>query len=91
MTLDEARAQFPVLKRHAYLNAGSSGPLPQAVVDAVRTRLDRDLTEGRSGKAYLEEIFELRERIRNGIAAVLGTSAELVALTEARPVAARSS
>ena len=82
MTLDEARAQFPVLKRHAYLNAGSSGPLPQAVVDAVRTRLDRDLTEGRSGKAYLEEIFELRERIRNGIAAVLGTSAELVALTE---------
>jgi len=82
MTLDEARAQFPVLKRHAYLNAGSSGPLPQAVVDAVRTRLDRDLTEGRSGKAYLEEIFELRERIRNGIAAVLGTSAELVALIE---------
>jgi len=83
MTLDEARAQFPVLERHAYLNAGSSGPLPQAVVDAVRARLDRDLTEGRSGQAYLEAIFELRERIRNGIAAVLGTSAELVALTEA--------
>ena len=82
MTLDEARAQFPVLERHAYLNAGSSGPLPQAVVDAVRARLDRDLTEGRSGQQYLEAIFELRERIRNGIAAVLGTSAELVALTE---------
>src|SRR5262245_17129660 len=82
MTPDEARAQFPVLERHAYLNAGSSGPLPQAAVDAVRTRLERDLTQGRSGKTYIEEILELRERVRSGIAAVLGTSAELVALVE---------
>ena len=81
MTLDEGRAQFPVLERHAYLNAGSSGPLPQAAVDAVSARLERDLREGRSGKEYIEEIFELRERVREGIAAVLGTSAELVALT----------
>jgi L-cysteine/cystine lyase len=82
MTHDEARAQFPVFERYAYLNAGSSGPLPQAAVDAVRTRLERDLTHGRSGKAYIEEIFELRERVRSGIAAVLGTSVELVALVE---------
>jgi L-cysteine/cystine lyase len=82
MTPDEARAQFPVLERYAYLNAGSSGPLPRAVVEAIRVRLERDLTEGRSGKAYIEDIFDLRERIRAGIAAVLGTSAELVALTE---------
>lgn len=82
MTLDEARAQFPVLERSAYLNAGSSGPLAQATVDAMRARLERDLAEGRSGKAYMEEIFEVRERIRGGIAAVLGTPAELVALTD---------
>lgn len=82
MTQEEARAQFPVLERYAYLNAGSSGPLPQAAVDAFRARLERDLNEGRSGKAYIEEILSLRERIRGGIAAVLGTSAELVALTD---------
>ena len=82
MTQEEARAQFPVLERYAYLNAGSSGPLPQAAVDAFRARLERDLNEGRTGKAYIEEILELRERIRGGIAAVLGTSAELVALTD---------
>ena len=82
MTRDEARAQFPVFDRYAYLNAGSSGPLPRAAGDAIRTRLERDLAEGRSGKAYIEGIFEARERIREGIAAVLGTSAELVALTE---------
>jgi L-cysteine/cystine lyase len=82
MTLDEARAQFPVFARHAYLNAGSTGPLPQAAVEAARARLERDLTEGRSGKAYLGDVFELRERVRSGIAAVLGTPAEHVALTE---------
>jgi L-cysteine/cystine lyase len=82
MTPDEARKQFPVLERHAYLNAGSSGPLPQVAVDAIRAHLERDLNEGRSGKAYLEEIFELRERIRGDIAAVLGTTADFVALTD---------
>ena len=82
MTPDEARAQFPVLDRYAYLNAGSSGPLAQATIDAIRARLEHDLAEGRSGKAYMEEVFESREHIRCGMAAVLGTSAELVALTD---------
>jgi len=82
MTPDEARAQFPVLERYAYLNAGSAGPLPQATLDAVRARLERDVTQGRSGRAYMEDVFELRESIRAGLAAVLGTSAELVALTD---------
>ncbi|HEX3237639.1 MAG TPA: aminotransferase class V-fold PLP-dependent enzyme [Gaiellaceae bacterium] len=82
MTLDEARAQFPVFERYAFLNAGSSGPLPQATVDAASARLGRDLDEGRSGKEYIEELFELRERVRDGIAGVLGTSPDLVALTE---------
>jgi L-cysteine/cystine lyase len=82
LTFEEARAQFPVLERYAYLNAGTTGPLPQTAVDAVEARLERDLTEGRSGKAYLEESVEVRERIRDGIAAVLDTSPELVALTD---------
>jgi L-cysteine/cystine lyase len=82
MTPDEARAQFPVLERYAYLNTGSSGPLPQAAVDAISARLERDLGEGRSGAEYIEEILERRERVREGIAGVLGTSAELIALTE---------
>ena len=82
MTPDEARAQFPVLERYAYLNAGSSGPLPRAAIEAARERLERDLNEGRSGKAYIEDALESRERVRAGIADVLGTSADLVALTD---------
>jgi L-cysteine/cystine lyase len=51
-------------------------------VDAARARLERDLTGGRSGGAFIEELFELRERIRGDLAAVLGTEAELVALVD---------
>lgn len=82
MTFEEARAQFPVLDRFAYLNAGTNGPLPRAAVDAARARLERDLVEGRSGMPWVEEIRALRERIRSGIAAVLGTTEDLVALTD---------
>jgi L-cysteine/cystine lyase len=82
VTFEEAREQFPVLERFAYLNAGSNGPLPRPAIDAQRSRLERDLAEGRSGMAWVEEIRELRERVRAGIAALLGTSAELVALTD---------
>jgi L-cysteine/cystine lyase len=82
VTFEEARAQFPVLNRFAYLNAGSNGPLPRAAVDAARARLERDLAEGRSGMKYIEELVELRERIRGGIAGVLGATAEHVALTD---------
>ena len=82
MTFEEARAQFPVLERVAYLNAGSVGPLPTTAVDAARARLERDLRDGRSGVGFIEELFELRERIREALAAVLGTEAELVALVD---------
>jgi L-cysteine/cystine lyase len=82
VTFDEARAQFPVLDRCAYLNAGSIGPLPRAYVEAVRARLELDLAEGRSGTAYIEWILEQRERARSGFAAVLGAAPELVALTD---------
>ena len=82
MTFDEARAQFPVLERFAYLNAGSAGPLPRAAADAARERLERDASRGRSGTAYIEDVFALRDGVRRGIAAVLGTTPDLVALTD---------
>jgi L-cysteine/cystine lyase len=82
VTPEEGRAQFPVLDRLAYLNAGSNGPLPRAAVEAMQDRLEHDLVQGRGGSAFIEELVEQRERVRGGIAAVLGTSAELVALTD---------
>jgi L-cysteine/cystine lyase len=82
MTFEEARTQFPVFERFAYLNAGSSGPLSRAAIEATQAQLGRDLGEGRSGKPYIEEVIERRERIRSGIATVLGTTPALVALAD---------
>ena len=82
MTFEEARAQLPVLERLAYLNAGTNGPLARATVEAVRSRAERDLWEGRSGTGWIEEVLALREEARRGFAAVLGVEPELVALTD---------
>jgi L-cysteine/cystine lyase len=82
VTFEEARAQFPVLERQAYLNAGSNGPLPRAAVEAAQAWLARDLEHGRSGMPYIEELLRLREQVRAGLAEVAGASAEQIALTD---------
>ena len=80
MTFEEARGQFPVLKRFAYLNAGTNGPLPRATVEAIEEWNRRDLEQGRGGIPYFEEVVALRERAREALAAVLESPPENVAL-----------
>ena len=82
MTFDEARAQFPVLERYAYLNAGTSGPIARATADAVIEQTRLDLEEGRSGTAWFERTFALREDARAALAAVLEVDPLHVALTD---------
>ena len=82
MSFDEARAQFPVLERLAYLNAGTNGPLARATIDALVEQAQRDLAEGRSSKVYFERMLELREEARRGFAAVLNVDIERIALVD---------
>jgi L-cysteine/cystine lyase len=82
MTFAEARAQFPVLERHAYLNAGTSGPLARATSGALVAQAEHDLLEGRSGTAYIERLQALREEARTGIAEVLNVHPANVALVD---------
>ncbi len=82
MTFEDARAQLPVCERLAYLNAGTSGPLARSTVEAMQERLERDLREGRSGTAWIEEVLALREEARRGLAAVLDADPARVALTD---------
>lgn len=81
MTFDEARAQFPVLERFAYLNAGTFGPLARSVATAIATEQERALHEGRINRTAFERFLESRPKVREGFARVLGVSAEHVALT----------
>lgn len=82
MTPQEARAQFPVLDRLAYLNAGTNGPLARATVEAVTREAERELDEGRSGQAYIDDMLSRREELRVGFADVLGVDPLSVALTD---------
>jgi L-cysteine/cystine lyase len=76
----QLRAEFPVLERLAYLNAGTDGPLPAGAVQAAAEELERELRDGRTG-AHFERRKELAEELRGAYARALGCAAEDVALT----------
>ena len=81
MTFEEARAQFPVLERFAYLNAGTFGPMAQSVYDAIAAEQRRALEAGRIERKRFERYMEERQQVRESFARVLGVAPELVALT----------
>jgi L-cysteine/cystine lyase len=75
------RAQFPVFERKAYMNAGTEGPLPRQAADAVRERIELEMTAGRCGKDYMESVRELATELRAGYARTLHADPSDVALT----------
>lgn len=81
MTPEEARAQYPVFDRVAYLNAGTNGPLSRAAAAAMAQQLERDVLEGRSSREYFESMLARREEARERLARVLRVEPELVALS----------
>ena len=80
MDFSELRAEFPVLRRAAYLNAGTDGPLPGRAVAAAAQELQRQADDGRSGTHH-EQMFELRKQLRAVYAGVLHCEPRDVALT----------
>jgi L-cysteine/cystine lyase len=87
VTFEEARAQFPVLARYAYLNAGTTGPLTERAVAAMIEQQRSDLEVGRVGPPYFERMLGLRERVRAQIARELHVGPENVALTSSTTTA----
>jgi L-cysteine/cystine lyase len=81
LTFEEVRAEFPVLERVAYLNAGTFGPIARRTAEAAAARAQADLTEGRAGQPYFDKTRSLRERVRVSLADELSVPAEQVALT----------
>jgi L-cysteine/cystine lyase len=81
VTFAEARAQFPVLDRYAYLNAGTLGPLSRATLDAMEERSRFDHESGRGGKQWFESMLTLRERVRFRLASVIDAPPDRLALT----------
>ena len=74
------RAQFPVLDRLAYLNAGTCGPLPTPAVAAMAAALQAAAEHGRAAD-YFEQFLALAERQRAAYAALIAAQPGDVALT----------
>jgi L-cysteine/cystine lyase len=81
VTFEEARAQFPVLDRYAYLQAGSVGPLARGTIDAMQADEESGLLNGRGSYARFMQLLEAREELRADVAALVGVPADRVALT----------
>lgn len=81
MTFDEARAQFPVLERYAYLQAGSVGPLARGTIDAMRAVEETALRHGRGSIAHFTRLLEDREELRADVGRLVGADASQVAIT----------
>ncbi len=75
------RSDFPVLERFAYLNAGSLGPLSRSTIAAMEERNRFDHEHGRGGKAWFESMLAQRERVREKLARVIGSTPDKLALT----------
>jgi L-cysteine/cystine lyase len=77
----ELRAEFPVLARLAYLNAGTQGPVPARAAQAAATEVGREAGEGRGGMPHFERLLGLGEQLRERLAGLFGCTADEVALT----------
>ena len=79
--MDDLRAQFPVLERIEYLNAGTTGPIARPAYDAALESLRREVEDGRSGKAFFENAVGRIELLRERVAALIGATTAELALT----------
>src|SRR5262245_19282918 len=81
VTYEEARAQFPVLERYAYLQAGSVGPLARGTLEAMREAQDDGLAKGRGSHAQFTRLLEAREALRSELAGLVAVPPESVSIT----------
>jgi len=79
--VDDLRAQFPVLERIEYLNAGTTGPVPRRGYEAALGSLRRQLDEGRSGHEFFERCVERIDLLRARAAALMTADLAEIALT----------
>jgi selenocysteine lyase/cysteine desulfurase len=75
------RAQFPVLRTIAYLNAGTNGPLPAAGIAAACAELEREQAQGRGAMSYFERRQALVGELRAAYAERVGCLPADLALT----------
>ncbi len=79
--LTAVRAALPALAAGIYLNTGSVGPLPAETAAAMTEIADYERDLGRGHPDYLPDTIARMGEARAGVAAILGTDVDAVALT----------
>lgn len=75
------RTAIPALAAGIYLNTGSAGPLPAETAAAMAEMADRERDVGRAHPGAFEDTLARMAEARAGVAAVLGTDVDAVALS----------
>ncbi len=79
--VEKARAHLPAVRRWAYLNTGSFGPLSRPAEEALAAWSHRQLEEGRIRPGLWDEMNALAAHLRKRFARLIHASPESVALT----------
>ena len=75
------REALPATGAGIYLNTGSVGPLPRETAQAMNEIAEWELRTGRASSAVLDEALLRMDEARAGIAAILSTDVDSIALT----------
>lgn len=77
----QMRASMPVMRRYAYMNCGWSGPLSDAVVDAMRRRIELETWEGPVARTAMDDKAATTARLRELTARMMNADVDEIALT----------
>ena len=74
------RDQLPAVQGTVHMNTGTSGPMPQAAIDAIRRSVDQN-AEPRITRTYFESLLGGRDIARAAAGRAVGAPPEEIALT----------
>lgn len=77
----QIREDMPAVRRYAYLNTGTFGPLPKVTAEAMAAYQADELNEGRIVPTGYPRAGEVRASARAEVAQVFGCAPENIALT----------
>jgi L-cysteine/cystine lyase len=80
--VEQIRHELPAVTVHAYLNAGTFGPLPTCAIQAMQERLQWEMREGRLGPQSFESMSATYADARNAVARLLHAEPREIALTD---------
>ena len=80
--LERIRQELPATRARIYLNAGTFGPLPNCVPQAMQERTQAEWQTGRLGTEAFERMLAIYTEARERVARLLNASTDEIALTD---------